>query len=107
MTPAPDLWATFLFFGLPFVAGLLGLRTGGVWCLEAYRRWQGAEPTGNAPGPDGLSAGDLDPEFDGDIGAEAMGTRRSVREQAAIGALLLVGSAALVAHSGRWLLQLL
>ncbi|WP_159900522.1 hypothetical protein [Salinirussus salinus] len=104
-TPSPDLWATFLFFGLPFVAGLLGLRTGGLWCLQAYRRWQGAEPTAGAPG--GLSNRDLDPELDGDLGAEATGLRRSVREQAAIGALLLVGSALLVAHSGRWLLRLL
>jgi hypothetical protein len=103
--PSLDLWATFLFFGLPFVAGLLGLRTGGLWCLQAYRRWQGAEPAGSAPG--GLSSGDLEPDFDGDLGAEATGLRRSVREQAIIGALLLAGSAALVAHSGRWLLQVL
>ena len=104
-SPTPDLWALLLFFGLPLVAGLLGVRTGGLWCLQAYRRWQGAEPTAGAPG--GLSNRDLDPELDGDLGAEATGLRRSVREQAAIGVLLLVGSALLVAHSGRWLLQLL
>ncbi len=104
-TPSLDLWAVLLFFGLPFVAGLLGLRTGGLWCLRAYRRWQGADPTGPAPG--GLSGADLDPELDGGLGRAATGPRRSVREQAAIGALLLLGSAALVAHSGQWLLQLL
>lgn len=105
VSPVPDLWAVLLFFGLPFVAGLLGLRTGGLWCLRAYRRWQGVEPTAGGPGD--LSGGDLDPELDGDLGRAATGPRRSAREQAAIGALLLVGSALLVAHSGRWLLQLL
>jgi hypothetical protein len=105
MAPPLDLWAVFLFFGLPLVAGLLGLRTGGLWCLRAYRRWQGTEPTAAAPGD--LSAADLDPDLDGDLGRAATGARRSVREQAAIGALLLVGSALLVGHSGRWLLQLL
>lgn len=103
--PALDLWAVLLFFGLPFVAGLLGLRTGGLWCLRAYRRWQGAEST--ASGSGGLSGVDLDPELDGDLGRAATGPRRSVREQAVLGALLVVGSSLLVAHSGRWLLALL
>jgi hypothetical protein len=102
---SPDLWATFLFFGLPLVAGLLGLRTGGLWCLRAYRRWQGSVPAAGAPGE--LSGADLDPELDGDLGRAATGPRRSAREQAVIGALLLVGSALLVFHSGRWLLALL
>jgi len=105
MAPSLDLWAVFLFFGLPLVAGLLGLRTGGLWCLRAYRRWQGTEPTASAPG--GLSGADLDPELDGDLGRAAAGPRRSAREQAAVGALLLLGSALLVGHSGRWLLGLL
>lgn len=105
MAPSLDLWAVLLFFGLPLVAGLLGLRTGGLWCVRAYRRWQGTEPAASTPG--GLSGADLDPDLDGDLGRAATGPRRSVREQATIGALLAVGSALLVAHSGRWLLQLL
>ncbi|MEF8887389.1 MAG: hypothetical protein V5A30_06240 [Haloarculaceae archaeon] len=105
MAPSLDLWAVFLFFGLPLVAGLLGLRTGGLWCLRAYRRWQGAEPTASAPGE--LSEADLDPELDSGLGRGATGPRRSAREQAVIGTLLLLGSALLVGHSGRWLLQLL
>lgn len=105
MAPSLDLWAVFLFFGLPLVAGLLGLRTGGLWCLRAYRRWQGTAATTSAPGE--LSETDLDPELDGGLGRAATGPRRSVREQAVIGTLLLLGSALLVGHSGRWLLQLL
>ncbi|MFT4948571.1 MAG: hypothetical protein ACI9CA_000693 [Natronomonas sp.] len=102
--PTPDLWAVLLFFGLPFVAGLLGLRTGGLWCLRAYRRRQGTEP---AAAPGDLSGVDLDPELDGDLGRAAAGPRRSAREQAVVGTLLVAGSALLLAHSGRWLLQLL
>lgn len=105
VSPTLDLWAVLLFFGLPLVAGLLGLRTGGLWCLRAYRRWQGTEPTATAPGD--LSREDLDPELDGDLGRVAAGPRRSAREQAVVGVLLLAGSALLVTHSGRWLLQLL
>ncbi|MEF8785499.1 MAG: hypothetical protein V5A45_06160 [Haloarculaceae archaeon] len=53
----PDLWTTFVFFGIPLVVGLLGVRTGGKLCYRAYiqyttsgeTEWSPVETSHNRP----------------------------------------------------------
>ena len=87
---APDPWTAFVFFGIPFVLGLLGLLHSCRLFYRVYRRWVAPDPelvTTDAPTENRL--GDSP-------------SRGQLLQYAA----LFVGSALLVAHSGRWLLQI-
>ncbi|MFC7133821.1 MULTISPECIES: hypothetical protein [Salinibaculum] len=84
---APDAWTAFVFFGIPLVLGLLGLLHSGRLFYRVSRRRSG-RPVDLGQVPDG---GNSEPA-----------TRRELLQYGA----LFVGSALLVAHSGRWLLQI-
>ena len=84
---APDPWTAFVFFGIPLVLGLLGLLHSGRLLYRVSRRRRGRPvDIGQVP----------------DRGDEAPASRRALLQYGA----LFVGSALLVAHSGRWLLQI-
>jgi hypothetical protein len=88
MAPSPDLWALALFFGMPFVLGLLGLHRGGQILSRAYRGTERDDVVAE------LGPGPAPPD-------------RSARERLLIGGALFVGGALLVLQAGRWLFRLL
>jgi hypothetical protein len=87
---APDLWTGFVFFGIPLTVGLLGF----IHASRLFYRVYG--PRG------GLVSGQQPVELpDGTDERERPSQWRLVQY-----ALLLVGSALLVAHSARWLARI-
>jgi hypothetical protein len=89
MVPTP--WTAFTFFGIPLVLGVLGGTHGARLLWRAYGRYVLERvDDGAATRGDGL-AGER-PAY-------------SLEEQVGRGLVLLVGSAVLLAHSGRWLLS--
>jgi hypothetical protein len=83
----PTLWTGFVFFGIPLALGLLGLFHSSRVLYRQLRRGRDAGTRAeNAPGKS----------------APAASSRRSALRYGA----LFVGSALLVAHSGRWLLRI-
>jgi hypothetical protein len=88
---APTPWTTFTFFGIPFALGVLGGVHGTRLCWRVYRRY-----TVERAAPE-----------DTYHGRPAAGeTERSPREQVGRAVGLLLVSAFLLAHSGRWLLSI-
>jgi hypothetical protein len=84
---APDPWTAFVFFGIPFVLGLLGIVHSGRLFYRAYWHQYGA--TTNFGGV-----------------SQPAETSTLSRGQLLQYGILFAGSSLLVAHSGRWLLQI-
>lgn len=88
----PDLWTGFVFFGIPLTIGLLGFVHASRLLYRVYsRRSSDRLGPGQKPGRLPQEAIERDPP-----------SRRQLLQYI----FLFVGSALLVAHSGRWLLRI-
>ena len=81
----PDLWTAFVFFGIPLVVGLLGVRTGSRLCYRAYLQYSTGLGTE-------WREGDASPE-----------RGRTWRGNVVRGVALFFGGGLVTLHSARWL----
>jgi len=88
----PDMWTGFVFFGIPLTLGVLGFVHASRLFYRVYsRRFRGRLGPGQRPGELPQEDVERDPP-----------SRRQLLQYA----ILLLGSALLVAHSSRWLLRI-
>ncbi len=87
----PDFWTTFVFFGIPLMLGLLGVRTGGKLCYLAYIQYTTGGETEWSPA---------------DTSQDRPETGRSWRRNLLRGAPILLGATLLTLHSTRWILRI-
>ena len=87
----PDFWTTFVFFAIPLVVGLLGVRTGGRLCYRAYIQYTTGSETEWSPAENSRGR----PE-----------SGRSWRGNLLRGAPILLVATLLTLHSARWVLRI-